>query len=192
MLIIKPAGQDRYALYEDAADAGGGHSCPENLRGATPKEIICGDMRGANARFSRSEAEQKASPYLRPDAKSPVFEAESPSPLGEKRSFSPSADAAYAGGVTVYPKGEIFSLGILIVPAMRRRGLALEALNQITRMYFDRGFKACVDQVEAANVASIRLHERAGFVQEEFTDRENHYVFVLKTVLTVSTTKGTV
>ena len=86
-------------------------------------------------------------------------------PAGQDR-YALYEDAAYTGGVTVYPKGDIFSLGILIVPAMRRRGLALQALNQITQMYFDRGFKACVNHVAADNIASIRLHERAGFMWE--------------------------
>ena len=57
----------------------------------------------------------------------------------------------------------MFSIGILIVPAKRRRGLALAALRQITSIYFETGFALCRNFVAPENAASIRLHKRAGF-----------------------------
>ncbi|WP_346026654.1 GNAT family N-acetyltransferase [Beduinella massiliensis] len=74
-------------------------------------------------------------------------------------------NAAYAGGVTVYRTDDAFSIGILIVPAKRRQGLALEALRQIAAAYFDAGFALCRNFVAPENAASIRLHERAGFAR---------------------------
>ena len=79
--------------------------------------------------------------------------------------FALYENAAYAGGVTVYRTDDAFSIGILIVPAKRRQGLALEALRQIAAVYFDAGFALCRNFVAPENAASIRLHERAGFAR---------------------------
>lgn len=77
--------------------------------------------------------------------------------------FALYENAAYAGGVTVYRTGDVFSIGILIVPAKRKQGLALAALREITSIYFETGFALCRNFVAPENAASIRLHERAGF-----------------------------
>lgn len=73
-------------------------------------------------------------------------------------------DGVYAGGVAVYPDGDAFSVGLLIVPSLRGRGLGPLALGLTVRRYFTAGFSLCRDFVAPDNGPSIRMHEKAGFV----------------------------
>ena len=73
-------------------------------------------------------------------------------------------DGVYAGGVAVYPDGDAFSVGLLIVPALRGRGLGPQALGLTARRYFAAGCSRGRDFDAPDNAASIRMHEKAGFV----------------------------
>lgn len=73
-------------------------------------------------------------------------------------------DGAYAGNITVYPDGDAFSVGLLIVPLLRGYGLGPQALHLTAQRYFAAGFSLCRDLIAPDNTASIRMHEKAGFV----------------------------
>lgn len=102
-------------------------------------------------------------------------------PSGRDR-FSLYLDDAYAGNITVYSAQEekVFSLGILIVPPLRRRGLARQALCSAVDLYFQRGFTLCRNFVSAQNEASIRLHERCGFLCTGTQQRDGQTVLVFE------------
>lgn len=76
-------------------------------------------------------------------------------------------DSAYAGGLTVHSIDRaqgVFSYGIAIARAMRRRGVAYEAIAQLLVRYAAQGFTRCVVEVYADNEASLLLHAKLGFL----------------------------
>lgn len=74
----------------------------------------------------------------------------------------------YAGGLTVHSIDRaqgVFSYGIAIARAMRRRGVAHEAITQLLSRYAAQGFSRCIVEVYADNEASLLLHAKLGFAQ---------------------------
>jgi len=61
----------------------------------------------------------------------------------------------------------VFSYGIAIGADFQRRGYANEAIILLLRyMFGERRFQKCDVGIYAYNTASLRLHERLGFVHE--------------------------
>ena len=73
-------------------------------------------------------------------------------------------DGRHAGGITVHSvSGDTFSYGILVVPALRGRGVARGALHQLFSLMRARGFARAVVYVAPENAASLALHHALGF-----------------------------
>ena len=82
---------------------------------------------------------------------------------GETRFFI-RADGRHAGGITVHSAcGDAFSYGIAIAPAMRRRGVASDALRALFARMRAQGFARAIVRVQAENAASLALHAGLGF-----------------------------
>ena len=61
----------------------------------------------------------------------------------------------------------VFSYGIAIGTGFQRRGYASEAIILLLRyMFGERRFQKCDVEVYAYNTASLKLHEKLGFVEE--------------------------
>lgn len=75
-------------------------------------------------------------------------------------------DGRHAGGITVHSvRGDAFSYGILVVPALRGRGVAREALARLFALMREKGFARAVVSVAPDNAASLALHRRLGFAE---------------------------
>ena len=73
-------------------------------------------------------------------------------------------DGRHAGGITIHSvSGDTFSYGILVVPALRGRGVARDALSQLLALMRTRGFARAVVSVAPENAASLALHRALGF-----------------------------
>ena len=76
------------------------------------------------------------------------------------------SDGAHAGGVTVHSvRGDTFSYGILVVPALRGQGVAREALTQLFALMRARGFARAAVAIAPDNAASLALHRSLGFAE---------------------------
>lgn len=69
---------------------------------------------------------------------------------------------------------EWFNDGMVVHPAQRRRGIGRRLLQEALRLAGRMGAHSLVAQILRSNLASIRLHEAAGFRQET-TDYINSY-----------------
>lgn len=90
-----------------------------------------------------------------------------PSGWGEERFAIYLADT-YAGGVTVHSIDRVhgvFSYGIAIACALRRRSIAREAIAQLLARYAAQGFVRCAVEIYADNAASLALHANLGFAE---------------------------
>ena len=73
-------------------------------------------------------------------------------------------DGRHAGGITIHSvSGDTFSYGILVVPALRGRGVARNALFQLFALMRARGFMRAVVCIAPENAASLALHRALGF-----------------------------
>ena len=73
------------------------------------------------------------------------------------------------------PRSGSFSYGLAIQRDQRRHGHATEAARILLRyMFAERRYHKCLVDIHATNVASLRLHERLGFVTEGLL-REQEY-----------------
>ncbi|WFE27983.1 GNAT family protein [Solwaraspora sp. WMMD791] len=73
------------------------------------------------------------------------------------------------------PRSGSFSYGLAIARDQRRHGHATEAARILLRyMFTQRRYHKCLVDIHATNVASLRLHERLGFVVEGLL-REQEY-----------------
>ena len=71
-----------------------------------------------------------------------------------------------AGGITVHSVNPpAFSYGIAVAPALRRRGIAREALSLLLARMRKRGFTRAVVRVLPGNAASLALHASLGFAR---------------------------
>lgn len=72
----------------------------------------------------------------------------------------------HAGGITVHSvRGDTFSYGILVVPSLRGRGIARDALEQLFALMRARGFARAVVSIAPDNTASLALHRSLGFAE---------------------------
>lgn len=88
-------------------------------------------------------------------------------------------DGTHVGGISVYGIDSdrlSFSFGIALARNMRGKGYAALALRELFALYRAQGFTRCVSRVFEDNAASIRLHERVGFVQDGRSTREGRNV----------------
>ena len=61
----------------------------------------------------------------------------------------------------------VFRYGINVLPGHQGKGCASEAIKLVLRYYFDElRYQKCNVHIYAVNTVSIRLHERAGFIEE--------------------------
>ena len=75
-------------------------------------------------------------------------------------------DGRHAGGITVHSvRGDAFSYGILVVPALRGQGVARAALEQLFARMRARGFARAVVSIAPDNAASLALHRALGFAE---------------------------
>lgn len=73
-------------------------------------------------------------------------------------------DGRHAGGITVHSvRGDAFSYGIVVVPALRGQGVARDALAQLFALMRARGFARAVVSIAPDNAASLALHRVLGF-----------------------------
>ncbi|MGN0995921.1 MAG: GNAT family N-acetyltransferase [Candidatus Ventricola sp.] len=75
-------------------------------------------------------------------------------------------DGRHAGGITVHSvRPPEFSYGIAVAPALRRRGVARQALALLFARMRAQGFTRAVVRVAPGNAASLALHASLGFAQ---------------------------
>lgn len=61
----------------------------------------------------------------------------------------------------------VFTCGLWIKPEFQRKGYATEALNLVLKFYFEQlGYQKFNSGIVSYNTASIKLHEKMGFVYE--------------------------
>jgi len=78
-------------------------------------------------------------------------------------------DGAFAGlalAPTIDREAREMELGYILAPAARGRGLATEAMRELTRWAFDQGALRLVLIIDAVNEPSRRVAERCGYVLE--------------------------
>ena len=86
----------------------------------------------------------------------------------------------HAGGVTVHSVNPpIFSYGIAVAPAMRRKGIAKAALLLLFEEMKRRGFCTAAVQIALDNAASLALHTSLGF---EESSRDAQQVTMHRTI----------
>ena len=80
-------------------------------------------------------------------------------------------DGRHAGGITVHSiRGDAFSYGILVVPALRGQGVARSALEQLFALMRARGFARAVVSIAPDNAASLALHRALGFAERSWEE----------------------
>ena len=90
------------------------------------------------------------------------------------------------GTVSLYQHtGYIISAGPEIFPPFRRRGYAFEAMKLAYDFAKENGFRLAQAQIRTDNEASIRLHEKLGFLRswEDVTNRHGHKVCIYSKIL---------
>ena len=116
----------------------------------------------------------------------------------EKETQEPAADGHYrqlflvraenelVGTVGLYQHtGYIVSAGPEIFPPYRRRGYAAAAVTLVLARAKERGFRLAQAQVRTDNEASIRLHEKLGFLRswEHVVNRHGNEVIIFSKIL---------
>ena len=91
--------------------------------------------------------------------------------LHEPISFAiDNLDGDYVGWIRMYgrnPRHGVFSVGLSIFREHQRKGYAEDALRLVLRYGFcELRFQKCNSGCRSDNVASVRLHEKVGFIQE--------------------------
>ena len=102
------------------------------------------------------------------------------------RFFLVYADGELVGTVSLYQhSGYIVSAGPEIFPQFRRRGYAYEAMRQAYDYAKEHGFLLAQAQIRTDNEASIRLHEKLGFLRswEDLTNRRGNKVYMYSKIL---------
>ena len=121
-----------------------------------------------------------------------LTEAESAELAGESlngrffRFFLVRAEGELVGTVSLYQhEGHIVSAGPEIFTPFRRRGYAFAALTQAYAYAKERGFRLAQAQIRTDNEASIRLHEKLGFLcsWEQLTNRKGNEVRIYSKIL---------
>lgn len=92
-------------------------------------------------------------------------------PLGDNAQFAiETLNGVLVGSIDAHEcnsRNGTFMLGIGILPEHRQNGYASEAIRLLLNFYFyEMRYQKCHSMVFSFNAASIRLHERAGFVLE--------------------------
>jgi RimJ/RimL family protein N-acetyltransferase len=81
-----------------------------------------------------------------------------------------SLDGETVGGISLHGRNEkngIFSFGVIVYRPFRDKGYAEDAVRMLLRYCFrERRFQKCNSACVEGNEASVRLHEKLGFVEE--------------------------
>ncbi|MCR5263335.1 MAG: GNAT family N-acetyltransferase, partial [Clostridiales bacterium] len=102
------------------------------------------------------------------------------------RFFIVRSDEGVVGTVDLYQhSGYIVSAGPEIFPPFRRRGYAFAALAQAYGYAQEHGFRLAQAQIRADNEASVRLHEKLGFIRswEHVKNRHGNEVYIYSKIL---------
>ena len=79
-------------------------------------------------------------------------------------------DGDYVGGISLHSRDDKngkFSFGIIIDRGHRRQGYAEDAVRILLRYgFWERRYQKCDSACVHTNAASIKLHEKLGFVEE--------------------------
>ncbi|MFN2165058.1 MAG: GNAT family N-acetyltransferase [Anaerolineae bacterium] len=86
---------------------------------------------------------------------------------------------AYIGGLSLHSRDEkngLFSFGVIIERNHRGHGYAEDAVRILLRYgFWERRYQKCNSACTHTNEASIRMHEKLGFVQEGRRRRQVFY-----------------
>ncbi|MBO5213109.1 MAG: GNAT family N-acetyltransferase [Clostridia bacterium] len=94
--------------------------------------------------------------------------------------FAVICNERIVGYVSLYQHNDyIISVGPEIFLEYRRKGYAYEALKQAYDYAKGKGYKVATAQVRNNNIASIKLHEKLGFVLDcEMINRHGNEVYI--------------
>lgn len=89
---------------------------------------------------------------------------------GTIRLMIDNLDGATVGWTTLHSgdqKNGTFSFGVAVYPDYRGQGCALDAVRTLLKYgFWEQRYQKCNSACIASNAASIRLHEKLGFVEE--------------------------
>jgi ribosomal-protein-alanine acetyltransferase len=88
------------------------------------------------------------------------------------------SDGEIAGFIIgiIYDQGNAFVAHILTIdvsPAYRRKGIGLQLLQEIEKLFMGKGVRACHLEVREHNLAALRLYEKSGY--RKVSKLENYY-----------------
>lgn len=94
--------------------------------------------------------------------------------------FAVTCDECVVGYVSLYQHNDyIISAGPEIFPEYRRKGYAYEALQKAYDHAKRNGYKIATAQIRKNNIASIKLHEKLGFVLDcEMINKHGNEVYI--------------
>lgn len=86
------------------------------------------------------------------------------------------------GMISIYEHSKsVVSFGIEVFEDYRRKGYANEALSHALELARKKGYKIASVQIHVDNVASIALHQKAGFETDfyEYVNRKGSKVYIM-------------
>lgn len=94
--------------------------------------------------------------------------------------FAVISEDVVVGSVSLYQHNDyIISAGPEIFPQYRCQGYAYEAMTQVYAYAKNKGYKIASAQIRKNNLASIKLHEKLGFVLDsEMINRHGNEIFI--------------
>ncbi|WP_168121492.1 GNAT family protein [Paenibacillus sp. HB172176] len=106
-----------------------------------------------------------------PERQSKWFEGEAKGKIGDAFRFvAENEEGQPVGTIETFAcnrRNGTFKYGIALLPEHRSKGYAQEMIETVLRFYFDElNYQKVTPHVYSFNPASIKLHEKMGFVQE--------------------------
>lgn len=73
------------------------------------------------------------------------------------------------------------SIGPTVFKPYRQKGIASESMNMILKTAKEKGYKKAVAQIRTENTASIKLHEKMGYINQGKTiNKHQNEVFIFE------------
>lgn len=96
--------------------------------------------------------------------------------------FGSEYDGKLAGFFSIVEtEDEKISIGPTVFKPYRKKGIASATMNMILKIAKEKGYKKAVAQIRTENTASIKLHEKMGYInQGKIINKHQNEVFIFE------------